>query len=150
VTALVSTAHIYFLTRRPMQIGGEQVVRGEIIDLTEYDLPPGRVEQLVKARLGDIVQIDEDAVVRHRDSHKDRAALAAQINEDPPLVSVSDDEGFTPPPLGEWTENLLMSLSTAQQKHLCTLHDLAVRGTLSERTDRLLEHQENSHGKQSI
>lgn len=41
--------------RRPFDIGGRSVVAGEIIDLATIDLPPGRAQTLVNARLGEYV-----------------------------------------------------------------------------------------------
>jgi len=41
--------------RRPFLIGGRQVKAGEVIDLAAMNLPPGRAQRLVDARLGEYV-----------------------------------------------------------------------------------------------
>jgi len=43
--------------RRPFLIGGKQVVAGEVVDLSLYDLPSGRVQRLVDSRLGEYVAV---------------------------------------------------------------------------------------------
>ncbi|CAB4198178.1 hypothetical protein UFOVP1305_56 [uncultured Caudovirales phage] len=41
--------------RRPFLIGGKQVSAGEVIDLDSLDLPSGRAQKIVNARLGEYV-----------------------------------------------------------------------------------------------
>lgn len=133
----VST-HTYFRTRRPIQIGGERVAAGEVIDLDDYDLPPGRANQLVTARLGSLVTVDDESVVRRRNTVP--VSTGATDDQPPP----GDEDGVTFLPLGEWTEVYLMGLGGPAQKDICAANGLPVRGTLSDRTDRLLQHQQET------
>lgn len=41
--------------RKPFEIGGRSVSPGEVVDLSAYDLPPGRAQTLVNARYGEYV-----------------------------------------------------------------------------------------------
>ena len=138
VTVSSPTLHQHFRCRRPIQIGGEQIPRGEIIDLMEYDLPPGRAEQLVAARIGEMITVDDLTVVRHRTAPPEQV----EANDVQPPDGSGDEEGVTP--LGKWTEVYLMGLGKAGQQDLCRQYGVAVRGTLSDRADRLLLHQQEN------
>ena len=44
-----------FRCRRKMKIGGSVYGPGDVVDLIDFDLPIGRVNQLVQQRMGELV-----------------------------------------------------------------------------------------------
>ena len=126
-----------FRCRRRMKLGGSVYGPGDVVDLIDFDLPVGRVQQLVQQRMGEIV------------TEADKLATGEKLPESPAPspgpVDVELPDLEKPNPYLGWTKLRLQE----EAERL----GVSGTGTIAEITDRLLgalegvEEYGGQHGK---
>jgi len=135
--AVIAESHEYFQAKRPFTFAGMKIEAGDILDLAEFDLPPGRGKMLENARRGVFVTLTDTSGVRHRDM---QAPPQIQTEDRP---ADADDDGL---PMGEWSDLTCRALTIAERRALLKSHGLVQRGSKDEQVDRLLAHRSKLHG----
>ena len=112
-----------FRCRRRMKIGGSVYGPGDVVDLIDFDLPIGRINQLVQQRMGEIVTEADKLAEGEK-----LIATPSPTSPGPKDVELPDLE--KPNPYLGWTKIRLQE--EAQRV------GLSGTGTIVEITDRLL------------
>lgn len=132
----------WFRARRNFTIGGTAVKIGDLIDLSEFDLPPNRSTALERSGFGERVTVEQDTPVQ-----SPTTAVAEPAAEPVDLAdTVADEQPIEQspefPPPSEWTEAGLYEMGVRGLADMLRHHGLSVRGSKPERVDRLLKFQQ--------
>ena len=112
-----------FRCRKRMKLGGSVYGPGDIVDLVEFDLPVGRVQQLVTQRMGEIV------------TEADKIATGEKLSESPPPPSPGPNDVELP---DLQKENPYLGWTKLRLQQEAERLDVSGTGTIAEITDRLL------------
>lgn len=122
------TATNMFKARRKFKIAGVHVTPGDLINLADFDLPPGRAQQLVDMRLGEY--------------QTGGAATVSAPGSDPTNSPAIPELGTGPVPVRRvLSEGLLKAMKRSQLVDECESRGLSSDGYRTDLIDRLLAEQ---------
>lgn len=165
---LIQVSTQLFKIRRPLTLCGDKLVAGDIIDITEYELPRGRARNLEKTNAGDFVYGIDESDIRRRGPQAEAEAPAADPVEDPTAVKKTDVPDDTedlpdtntaasgvelgnqggnlfvmvdgePVSPDNWTMAMLMKISRTKLQDLAVSREIPKRGKKDEVAAKLME-----------